>query len=137
MLDEIKNIKIEKSDLRKFGITIGLIMLAIAGFLFYYEKESFRIPINIGIALISFGIAFPTILKPIYLVWMTFAIILGWFMTRLILGLLFYFIIFPIGLASKLFGKNFLDLDDRPEKNSYWNKRNNKKERIHDYEKQF
>ena len=32
MLEEIKNIKSEKSDLRKFGITFGVIFLVIAGF---------------------------------------------------------------------------------------------------------
>ena len=35
MLEEIKNIKSEKSDLRKYGITIGIILAIIAGFLFW------------------------------------------------------------------------------------------------------
>ena len=43
MLEEIKNIKSEKSDIRNFGITLGIILLLISGFLFWKEKESFQI----------------------------------------------------------------------------------------------
>ncbi|SVE47050.1 uncharacterized protein METZ01_LOCUS499904, partial [marine metagenome] len=64
MFAEIKNIKSEKSDLRKFGITIGVILLVIAGFLFWKEKESFQIILAIGITLFIAGIVKPNILKP-------------------------------------------------------------------------
>ena len=37
MLEEIKNIKSDKSDLRNFGITIGIILLVIRGFLLWKE----------------------------------------------------------------------------------------------------
>ena len=90
MLEEIKNIKSEKSDLRKFGITIGVILLVIAGFLFWKEKESFQIFLAIGITLFITAITIPFILKPVYWIWMIFGIILGWFMTRVILSFLFY-----------------------------------------------
>ena len=43
MLEEIKNIKSEKSDLRKFEITFSIILLVIAGFLFWKEKGLFQI----------------------------------------------------------------------------------------------
>ena len=92
MFEEIKNIKSEKSDLRKFGITIGLILLIIAGFLFWKEKESFQIFLAICIILFLIAISISAVLKPVYWIWMIFAIILGWFMTRLILSLLFYVI---------------------------------------------
>ena len=93
MWDEIKNISTEKSDLRKFGVTIGIILIVVSGFLFYKEKESYQVFVGVGIVLITFGIISPTILKSIYLIWMIFASILGWVMTRLILSLLFYIII--------------------------------------------
>ena len=110
MLEEIKNIKSEKSDLRKFGITIGVILLIIAGFLFWKEKESFQILLIFAIFFCILGIVIPFILKPIYWVWMIFATILGWIMTRVILSLLFFLIFTSIGLTSRLFGKQFLEL---------------------------
>ena len=137
MLEEIKNIKSEKSDLRKFGIIIGVILLIIAGFLFWKEKESFQILLTFGVTLCILGIAIPFILKPIYWVWMIFATILGWIMTRVILNLLFYIIITPIGLTLRFFGKQFLELRWDKSKESYWNYRTIKHLKMEDYEKQF
>ena len=137
MLEEIKNIKSEKSDLRKFGITIGVILLIIAGFLFWKEKESFQILFTFGVTLCILGIAIPFILKPIYWVWMIFATILGWIMTRVILSLLFYTIFTPIGLILRFFGKQFLELRWDKSKESYWNYRTNEHLQKENYEKQF
>ena len=137
MFEEIKNIKSEKSDLRKFGITIGVILLIIAGFLFWKEKESFQILLIIGVTLCILGIAIPFILKPIYWVWMIFATILGWIMTRVILSLLFYIIFTPIGLILRFFGKQFLELRWDKSKESYWNFRTNEHLQNKNYEKQF
>jgi len=137
MLEEIKNIKSEKSDLRKFGITIGVILLIIAGFLFWKEKESFQILFTFGVTLCILGIAIPFILKPIYWVWMIFATILGWIMTRIILSLLFYIILTPIGLIARFFGKQFLELRWDKSKESYWNFRTNEHLKKENYEKQF
>ena len=81
MLEEIKKIKSEKSDLRKFGITVGLVLLIIAVFLFWIKIESFQILLTIGLVLCVFGFAIPVVLKPIYWIWMIFATILGWIMT--------------------------------------------------------
>ena len=137
MLEEIKNIKSEKSDLRNFGIFVGIILLVISGFLFWKEKESFQIFLAIGIILFLTAISLPSVLKPVYWMWMIFAIILGWFMTRVILSLLFYLIFTPIGLTLRFFGKQFLELRWDKSKESYWNFRTNEHLQNENYEKQF
>ena len=137
MLEEIKNIKSEKSDLRNFGITVGIILLIISGFLFWKEKESFQIFFAIGITLFLTAIAIPAVLKPVYWMWMIFAIILGWFMTRVILSLLFYVVFTSIGLTLRFFGKQFLELRWDKSKESYWNFRTNEHLQHEKYEKQF
>jgi polyferredoxin len=137
MIEEIKNLKSEKSDLRKFGITIGTVLFIIAGFFFWKEKESFQLFLTIGIILFVTGIAIPIILKPVYWAWMVFATILGWFMTRVILSLLFYVIVTPIGLISRLFRKQFLELKWDKSQDSYWNYRESKELERSNYENQF
>ena len=137
MLEEIKNIKSEKSDLRNFGITVGIILLIISGFLFWKEKESFQIFLAIGIILFLTAIALPSVLQPVYWIWMIFAIILGWFMTRVILSLLFYVVFTSIGLTLRFFGKQFLELRWDKSKESYWNFRTNEHLQKENYEKQF
>jgi len=137
MLEEIKNIKSEKSDLRKFGITIGIILMIISGFLYWEGKESYQILLTIGVVLCGLGVMIPIILKPIYWIWMIFATILGWFMTRVILSLLYYGIMCPIGLISRLLGKQFLDLKWNKKDSTYWNYRSKIIFDKEKYEKQF
>jgi len=91
----------------------------------------------LGIAFIGLGLGMPIFLKPCYLIWMVFAVILGWFMSRLILVILFYFILTPIGLVGKLFGHNFLGNNFNSSAKSYWNLIDSKSEINQDFEKQF
>ena len=134
---QIKNISTGKSDIQKFGYTIATILLIIGGLIFFKGKESYQYLMIISSVFFCFGLIIPIILKPLYIIWMMFAVILGWFMTRLILIILFYFILTPIGLIGKLFGQNFLGNNFNSSAKSYWNLRDSKSEIDQDYEKQF
>ena len=136
MFEEIKNIKTSIKDIRSFGITIGIILFIISAILFYYDKSSHQIIAYIGGGFISLGLIIPIILKPIYILWMTFAVILGWVMTRVILSAVFYIIITPIGIITRLLGEDFLNLR-RIKADSYWNNRDSSEELNQNYEKQF
>ena len=139
MINEIKNIKSEKSDLKKFANVIGATILVVAFVLFFYNIELYKVLSISGISLIFIGFIFPIILKPIYFVWMTFAVFMGWVMTRVILSFLFYFILFPISLIAKLLGNKFLDLGKNKnlEDKSYWNNRDSTVEKNQNFENQF
>ena len=137
MYDDLKNIRKDNKAIRDFGILIGFILLIIAGILFYKERESYELIILLGIAFIGLGLGMPIFLKPFYLVWMIFATVLGWIMTRVILSLLFYIIVTPIGLIPRFFGKQFLELRWDKSKESYWNYKNSHRISHKDLEKQY
>jgi len=137
MLEVIKNIKSKNSDLQKFGIIIGVILWIITGFFYWKGNESFQLFLIIGTIVFVLGITIPGVLKPIYWVWMIFATIFGWIMTWLILSLLFYVIITPIGLFSRLFGKQFLELKWKHSQQSYWNMKTHGASNKKKYERQY
>ena len=137
MIEEIRNIKRTKKDLRKFGLVVGLFFIIIAAVLFWKGNQSFTYFFIIGLTLIIGGAAIPVILTPLYLVWMTFAVIMGWIMTRVILSILFYLIIMPIGLIPRMFGKQFLELKWDRTQDTYWNYRSMEQLKKDQYEKQF
>ena len=136
MIEELNSIKSTKKDLKSFGFTIGFILIIMGGFLLYKEKELFIYFLSIGSIFIGLGLIAPVALKPIYKIWMIFAVIIGWIMTRVILSVLFFSIITIIGIFTRLLGKDFLSLktDNRE---SYWNIRNSEQELNQDFEKQF
>jgi len=137
MYDDLKNIRKDNNAIRDFGILIGFILIIIAGILFYKEGESYELIISLGIVFIGLGFGLPIILKPFYSIWMYLALLLGWVMTRLILGLLFYIVVSPISLISRLFGKEFLDLKASSQNKSYWNYKDGNSYSHQSYEKQF
>ena len=136
MIEEIKNIPNSNRDIRSFGITMGIILFIISGLLMYYDKESYQLIAIIVSTFIGIGFIIPILLKPIYFVWMIFAAILGWVMTRVILSIVFYLIMTPIGLITRIIGEDFLSLKNISS-NSYWNNRDSSTELNQDYEKQF
>jgi hypothetical protein len=137
MIEEIKNIKGNKSDVRKFAITVGLLLLLISGLLFWKGKALFQLILIIGIILLAGGLALPAIFKPIYWVWMAFAAILGWVMTRVILSVVFFLVFTPIGLISRMFRKQFLKLNCYTSQDTYWDYRSADKNDLKSYERQF
>ena len=137
MIEEIRNIKSGKKELRNFGFTIGLILCFIAGILFYKNNNLFISFAYIAGVFIVLSFLFPQLLKPIYFIWMIFAVVIGWIMTRLILSILFFVIISIIRLIAGIFGKSFLELNISKDSKSYWNHRFSDVEMSQDYEKQF
>ena len=137
MIEEIRNIKSGKKELRNFGFTIGIVLLLIAGVLFYKNNNLFISFAYIAGVIIVLGFLFPQLLKPIYFIWMIFAVVIGWIMTRLILSILFFVIISIIRLIAGIFGKSFLELNISKDSKSYWNHRFSDVEMSQDYEKQL
>ena len=130
ILEEIKNIKSTKPELKKFGLTIGIVLILIGVALLYFQKSGSVYFLAGGAVTILVGITSPIILLPFQKIWMTLAVVLGYIMTRVILALLFYVIFTPMRLIAALFGKKFMDLRFKKDVETYWNKR-----QTTDYEK--
>lgn len=121
---------------RKFGITMGIAFMAISSLFFFQERQTGMLfsLIASGIFFII-GLTLPIVLKPLYIIWMRFAFVLGWINTRIILLILFYLVFTPIGLFMRLFRVDLLERNKQD--GSYWKP----KERIDfkpvNYERRF
>lgn len=100
--------KLDAAGYRKFGLTTGLIVAVLFGFLipWLFEIHYPWWPLIIGGVLAIFALLLPMALQPTYIVWMKFGNIMNWINTRIILGILFYGIFLPIGIVMRLFGKD-------------------------------
>jgi len=137
LIEEIKNIKSGKAELRKFGITVGIVLGVLGGLLLWRGREYYSYFLVASSILIVSGLLFPRILLPLQKAWMTIAVVLGWFMTRLILGILFYLVFTPIALIARAFGRGFLELKMDRERKSYWIYREDRPFDRKRYENQF
>ena len=99
---------VSKKELREFGLIFGGILVLLFGLLLpWLIDQPFPIwPWWLLSVSASLAIIYPLSLKPFYKLWMAFGSVMGWINTRLILGIVFYLVFLPFGLALKLLGKD-------------------------------
>lgn len=66
------------------------------------------------------GLARPGLVRPVYLAWMGLAFPIGWLVSHLFLGVLFYGIFTPVGILFRTIGRDPLNLRPDPARESYW-----------------
>ena len=137
MLEDIKNIKSGKKELREFGITIGIVFIVLGGIALWRGKAAYPYLIVFGIVFAALGASLPSILKPLQKIWMAIVVIIGFFMSRIILGILFYLVITPIGMIMKISGKDILDERIEKSRSSYWVAIKGSPKTKESYENQF
>ncbi len=125
------------AERRKFGITMAVAFGLLSGLLFWQNKESYWYFIIISLSFLSLGLCIPATLKYIYKAWMSMATLMGWFMTRLILTLLFYLVFTPMKIILRLCGKKLLDVELDNSAESYWLDRQELNMNKNRYDKQF
>lgn len=137
ILEDIRNIKSGKKELREFGLTIGVVLMLISGLALWRGKGSWAYLLMAGLLFTGFGIAAPAPLKPLQKIWMALAAVIGFFMSRVVLAILFYCVVTPIGIVMKLFGKDILDERISKSCPSYWRELPAKVKAKESYENQY
>ena len=121
---EIKEIDTSKKALRSVGWLCGWVLLSLAALVWWGNDCAVTTAAyvlgGIGGTLVGLGLAVPVVLKPVYRVWMALAVVLGFIMTRVILSVVYYLVMTPIGLAMRLFGKDPMHRRIDPDAASYW-----------------
>lgn len=135
--EELKHIDNSDEAVKKTGITVGIVLILISLLLWYLGRTSFiYFSIIGGLFVILAFIAIP-MLRPFHKLWMMLALAMGFVMSRVILTVLYYFILTPIGLIAKLVGKKFMPVRFDKSALTYWEKRENPVIQQIDYERQF
>ena len=98
-----------RKELRQFGLLVGAIFTVIGLWPVVFRGEPLRLwAIGIGGLLIACGGMLPQLLGPIYKGWMWVGHILGWINTRILLGIVFYALVTPMGLVFRFMGKDMM-----------------------------
>jgi hypothetical protein len=118
--------------IRNFGIMFCVVFFVLVGLIVYKHWEQWSIiahhPWAWGFALAGFfalglGYLWPKVLIGPYRLWMGFALLLGVIMSGIILSVVFYLLITPIGLIMRLFGQDPLHRKIDRQAASYWTER--------------
>jgi hypothetical protein len=136
--DEIKQLKTGLADLRKFAFSVGGVLVLMGIIFLWRHKAHYPWLLYPGLVLIGLGVVAPASLKPIYLAWMSLALLLGLVVSTIFLTIFFFLVVTPIGLAARCLGKDFLERTWDGNATTYWIKRDaSKSKKAEDYERQF
>ena len=107
-------------DLRQFGLIVGGVFSVIGLWPAVVRNESPRFwSLALGGTLVVLGLAVPQSLKYIHYGWMKIGHVLGTINTRIILGVIYYGLITPIGVIRRLMWKDSMHRILVPDANTY------------------
>jgi hypothetical protein len=137
--EEIKKIPMDRKALRNFGLLMACVLLLVGGWLWWKSASAWPWVLGAAALLAAIGFVIPAALKPFYKGWMILAVMMGWVMTRVVLTLVYYFVLTPIAFLGRVFGEQFLQLKLKRsgKTTSYWVRRSGPPRDKSDYERQF
>lgn len=137
----MQEIEVSPKKIKDFGwVMFAVLGILIPLFISYKIGWGINTPMLILFAISQFilipSIVLPRMMEPIYKSWMLLALLLGLFMTKVIITIVFILIMTPIGLIRKLFVNDPLNLKADKKTNTYWVKKENTLSADR-YEKQY
>jgi len=122
---------------RRSALTVAGVFLLIAAWQVYRRHEMPAIVDGtIGGLLLLIGLTMPRAAALFHRAWMGLAAGLGYVNGRVLLTLIYFFVVFPFGLASRLFGNDPLQRRGG-NKDSYWIARARPRQTRQGFERSF
>ena len=113
-MDEIKI-----SSNRSFGIVFFIVFLLIALYPLLKDNDLRIWSLVISFIFLILGLINSKILTPLNRLWFKFGLLLGKFISPLIMGIIFFIVVTPTGIIMRLFKKDLLNLKYN-KKETYW-----------------
>ena len=117
------------SSNRSFGIVFFIVFLLITLYPLTYGGEIRIWSLIISLIFLILGLLNSKILAPLNKIWFKFGILLGKIVSPLIMGIIFFLVVTPIGFIMRLLGKDVLNIKYNKNK-SYWIEKNGPKSKM-------
>ena len=101
----------DAKQLRQFGIVSAAIVMFLFGLLipWLFNRHIPSWPWVLAAILGAWGLVLPKTLIVVYKPWLKFGAMMGFIKTHILLGVVFYLLITPVGWVIRLFGNNLLE----------------------------
>jgi hypothetical protein len=123
--------KIKIGSNRSFGFVFSIVFLLIALWPLLYNSEVRIWSLIISVIFFILGFLNSKLLNPLNFLWFKFGLLLGKVVSPLVMGLIFFCVVTPIGILMKIFKKDLLELKYN-NKHSYWVDKSGPKSKMSD-----
>ena len=115
--------KIKISSNRSFGLLFFVVFLIVSLWPLTHEGSIRIWSVIISVIFLILGLLNSKFLTPLNLLWFKFGIILGAIVSPIVMGIVFFLVVTPIGLVLSIMGKDVLNKKYNKKKETYWVKR--------------
>lgn len=123
----LKEIDSSEKRVKQFAWLFVIIGILVVPAIIIYKHGEFSnasfLSLILGFIFLIAGLYFHKVLIPIYKVWMLLALVLGLIMTKVIITIVFYLIMTPIGVIKKGDLTRSMHLKFSDSKETYWKKK--------------
>ncbi len=108
---------------RSFGLLFGVVFTFLAAYGWFFKGWPLAVLlclVAVAAAFVLLGFVAPKILKPLNSLWFQLGLLLGKIVSPLVLGAIFFLLLTPVSLATRLFGRDELRLKRKASQTSYW-----------------
>ena len=114
---------------KSFGIVFSIVFFLIAVYPLIYSDGIRYWSLILSLLFLILGLLNSRILIPLNKLWFKFGIFLGKIISPLVMGIIFFFVVTPIGILMRLMRKDLLNLKFNSS-NSYWIKKDGIKSKM-------
>ena len=115
--------KIKISTNRNFGLVFFIIFVIVSLWPLTYEGPIRIWTVIISLVFLILGLMNSKLLTPLNKLWFKFGTILGVIVVPVVMGVVFFLVVTPIGLVMKIMGRDLLNKKYDKKKRTYWIKR--------------
>ncbi len=118
--------RVEASSSRKFGITVGAILCALAIWpvlrhpFVHNDARPRLVLLGIGAVLLVLGLVAPRVLDPLNALWFKLGMLLTKVTNPIVMGVMYFAAVVPLGWLLRRQGKDLLRLQRNAAAESYW-----------------
>ena len=113
---------INRSSNKEFGIVFSIFFFLVFVFLFFKNGQISFFLLAFSLFILILGLINSPILTPFNIIWFKLGLFLGKIVSPIVMGIIFFGVVTPIGLIMKIFKKDLLNLKFS-NKESYWQTR--------------
>ena len=120
------NSKIKISSNRSFGLVFFIVFLIVALWPLKHDEDIRLWSLVLSIIFFILGILNSQLLTPLNKLWFKFGMFLGLIVSPIVMGIVYFLVVTPIGIFMRLLGKDLLKTSKAKNASTYWIKRINK-----------
>ena len=126
--------RIKISSNRSFGLVFFFVFFILGSWPLISGGQIRIWSLVIAVIFLSLGLLNSRLLTPLNRLWFKFGMLLGAVISPIVMGVIFFLVVTPIGFFMRLAGKDFLRIKYSKKNKSYWIKRG---EQISSMKQQF